>query len=156
MTSQIGRILIVDDSPRDVELTLEALATENLANDVVTLSDGAEALDYLYRRGDWADREPGLPAVMLLDIKMPRVDGLEVLRTVRADPALARLPIVLVTSSCEEPDLEEAYRLGTNAYLVKPVAVDEFIRAIATLGIFWAVLNLQPGAAPARRQPGEA
>ena len=152
--SQIGRILLVDDSPRDVELTLEALATENLANDVLVLEDGAEALDYLYLRGRWAEREPGLPAVMLLDIKMPRVDGLEVLRTVCADPALRNLPIVLVTSSREEPDLDEAYRLGTNAYLVKPVGVEQFIRAAATLGIFWAVLNEPP---PRRfASPGKA
>lgn len=148
MNRQMGRILIVDDSARDTELTLEALGTENLANDVVTLRDGAEALDYLYQRGDWEDREPGLPAVVLLDIKMPRVDGLEVLRTVRADPAFDRLPIVLVTSSREEPDLEEAYRLGTNAYLVKPVEVDKFIRAISTLGVFWAVLNELPPGTP--------
>lgn len=144
MSSKMRTILLVDDSARDVELTLEALGGENLANQIEVLHDGAEALDYLFRRGAWSQREPGQPSVILLDIKMPRVDGLEVLRQIRADAELASIPVVLVTSSREEPDLREAYRLGTNAYVVKPVGVEEFIRAIATLGLFWGVLNEPP------------
>lgn len=150
---KVKQILLVDDSPRDVELTLEALATKNLANDVVVLNDGAEALEYLFRTGSYADREPDLPAVMLLDIKMPRVDGLEVLRRVRAEPSLAELPIVLVTSSREDRDLAEAYRSGVNAYVVKPVDVASFIHAVATLGVFWAILNEPPLSSPASQRP---
>lgn len=148
MHAQVRTILLVDDSERDVELTLEALRAENLANGVVVACDGADALDYLFRRGKWAEREPGLPSVVLLDIKMPRVDGLEVLRQIRADPVMKALPVVLVTSSKEEPDLREGYRLGTNAYIVKPVVVEDFLRAVGSLGLFWAVLNEPPPVLP--------
>ncbi|MGH8509191.1 MAG: response regulator [Gammaproteobacteria bacterium] len=134
-------ILLVEDNPNDVELTLEALAEYRLANDIVAVNDGEAALDYLYRRGRFAGREPMLPAVVLLDLKMPKVDGLTVLRTVKADPGLKYIPIVMLTSSREERDLVESYQLGVNAYVVKPVDFGQFVEAIKKLGYFWAVLN---------------
>ncbi len=140
----LNRILLVDDSPRDREMALEALAANNLANEVVPLRDGAEALDYLYARGEHAARPPGNPAVILLDLKMPRVDGLEVLRQVKQDPALKRIPVVVMTSSREEQDLVSSYELGVNAYVVKPVRFQEFMEAVRQLGAFWAVLNVPP------------
>jgi CheY-like chemotaxis protein len=143
MTS-ISRILLVDDSPRDVELALAALEANHLANEVVTLRDGAEALDYLYRRGAFAGRPPGDPAVVLLDLKMPKVDGIEVLRQVKGDPATRTIPIVVMTSSREEQDLLNSYRLGVNAYVVKPVKFQDFVEAVKQVGAFWAVLNEPP------------
>lgn len=137
-------ILLAEDSPMDIELTLEALADHNLANSVVVVNDGVEAMEYLRREGAYADREPGNPAVMLLDLKMPRMDGLEVLREVRSDPALKTLPIVILTSSREERDLAVAYSLGVNAYVVKPVDFADFIDAVTKLGVFWGILNEQP------------
>ena len=137
-------ILLVEDNPNDVELTLEALADYRLANDIVVVNDGEEALDYLYRRGRFAARDPMLPAVILLDLKMPKVDGLTVLRTVKADPGLKCSPIVMLTSSREERDLVESYQLGVNAYVVKPVDFGQFVEAIKKLGYFWAVLNEPP------------
>lgn len=137
-------ILLVDDSPRDTEMALEALQHYHIANEVVTLRDGAEALDYLHRRGEFAARPPGDPAVILLDLKMPRVDGLEVLRDVKADPVLKVIPVVMMTSSREEQDLVRSYRLGVNAYVVKPLDFHEFIEAVKVLGAFWAVLNESP------------
>jgi len=140
----IGRILIVEDDPKDVELTLTALEDYNLANEVVVTGDGEEALDYLYYRGKWASRPRENPAVMLLDLKLPKVDGLEVLRQVKSDENLHLIPVVVLTSSHEEKDLVASYRLGVNAYVVKPVAFHEFVNAIRELGVFWAVINAAP------------
>jgi len=144
MKVEVKRILLVDDSPRDIELTLNALAQHNLANEVVTLRDGAEALDYLYRRGPFADRAAGSPAVVLLDLKMPKVDGIEVLRQIKSDPQLQMIPVVVLTSSREEQDLVTSYQLGVNAYIVKPVQFQEFVEAVKLLGAFWAVVNEPP------------
>jgi len=137
-------ILLVEDNPNDLELTLVALERSQLANDVVIKRDGAEALDYLLRRGDYESRADGNPAVLLLDLKLPKVDGLEVLKTVRETPALRSIPVVMLTSSREEPDLMRAYEMGVNAYVVKPVEFKDFVAAISDLGIFWAVLNEPP------------
>ncbi|OMG62244.1 response regulator [Stutzerimonas balearica] len=137
-------ILLVEDNPHDLELTLIALERSQLANDVVIMRDGAEALDYLQRSGAHADRPEGNPAVMLLDLKLPKVDGLEVLQTVRTSETLRSIPVVMLTSSREEPDLARAYELGVNAYVVKPVEFKDFVAAISDLGIFWAVLNEPP------------
>lgn len=138
------RILIVDDSPQDTELTLNALQEYRIANEVVTLRDGAEALDYLYRREAFAGRAGADPAVILLDLKMPRVDGLEVLRQLKSDPTLRTIPVVIMTSSREEQDLVKSYQLGVNAYVVKPLHFQEFVEAVKILGAFWMVLNEPP------------
>lgn len=151
--TDIKRILLAEDNANDVELTLTALADSNLANEVVVARDGAEALDYLYQRGRYAARPPGNPAVVLLDLKMPRVDGLEVLRQVKADPDLKAIPVVVLTSSREELDLVRSYELGANAYVVKPVDFHEFLGAIKELGVFWAVLN-EPPPGSVLRTPG--
>ncbi|GGY31516.1 response regulator [Pseudoduganella albidiflava] len=137
-------ILLVEDNPHDLELTLIALEKSQLANEVVVVRDGAEALDYLHCRGEYAQRQKGNPAVVLLDLKLPKVDGLEVLREIRETAALGPLPVVMLTSSREEQDLVRSYSLGVNAYVVKPVEFKEFVRAISDLGIFWAVLNEPP------------
>lgn len=137
-------ILLVEDNPHDLELTLVALERSQLANEVVVVRDGAEALDYLFRRNNHADRSEGNPAVLLLDLKLPKVDGLEVLMKVRESASLRSIPVVMLTSSREEPDLDRAYQLGVNAYVVKPVDFKEFVGAISDLGIFWAVLNEPP------------
>lgn len=137
-------ILLVEDNPKDLELTLLALEKSNLANEVVTLRDGAEALDYLFRMGVHASRTPGNPAVILLDLKLPKVDGIQVLEKVKADPSLKSVPVVMLTTSREEKDLVQSYQLGVNAYVVKPVAFKDFIDAIQDLGVFWAVLNEPP------------
>lgn len=137
-------ILLIEDNPKDLELTLLALEKSNLANEVVSLRDGAEALDYLFRRGPYADRSPGNPAVVLLDLKLPKVDGIQVLEKIKADPSLQAVPVVMLTTSREEKDLVHSYQLGVNAYVVKPVAFKEFIAAIQDLGVFWAVLNEPP------------
>ena len=145
-------ILLVEDDKRDLELTLIALERSQLANDVVVLRDGAQALDYLRRDGEHASRTEGNPAVILLDLKLPKVNGLEVLEAVRASPALPSIPVVMLTSSQEEADVLKSYELGVNAYVVKPVAFDRFVAAIADLGVFWAVLNEPlPGSLKARR-----
>jgi len=144
MTSMLKPILLVEDNPHDLELTLIALSKSQLANQVVICRDGAEALDYLLAQGDYAGRSAGNPAVVLLDLKLPKVDGLEVLKTVRETPSLRSMPVVMLTSSKEEQDLVRSYELGVNAYVVKPVDFTEFVRAIADLGIFWAVLNEPP------------
>ena len=144
MIAELKRILYAEDDARDVELTLAALAEHNLANEVVVVNDGAEALDYLRHRGKFADRPNGNPSAVLLDIKMPKVDGLEVLRQMRADGDLREIPVVMLTSSREERDLVESYRLGVNAYVVKPVAFQEFIDAVKTLGLFWGLINEPP------------
>lgn len=150
--AELKPILLVEDNPKDVELTLVALAKTNLANDVITLRDGAEALDYLFCRGKYESRPVGLPAVILLDLKLPKVDGLQVLQTVKTSPELKSVPVVMLTSSREEHDLLRSYKLGVNAYVVKPVGFDQFLSAISDLGIFWAVLNEPPpGSAKPRR-----
>jgi CheY-like chemotaxis protein len=140
------RILLAEDSANDIELTLMALAEHNLSNEVVVTRDGEEALDYLHRRGAFENREKGNPTVVLLDLKMPKVDGLSVLREVRSDLDLKLIPIVLLTSSNEESDILEGYSLGVNAYIVKPVDFYEFVDAIKQLGLFWSLLNVGPPA----------
>lgn len=137
-------ILLVEDNPHDLELTLVALERSQLANQVIVLRDGAEALDYLLRRGDYSTRDVGNPAVLLLDLKLPKLDGLEVLKAIRESAELRSIPVVMLTSSREEPDLLRAYELGVNAYVVKPVEFREFVSAISDLGVFWAVLNEPP------------
>jgi CheY-like chemotaxis protein len=145
-------ILLVEDNPKDLELTLIALEKSQLANDVIVTRDGVEALDYLGSTGAHAQRTPGNPAVVLLDLKLPRVDGIEVLQTIRSTPELKSIPVVMLTSSREEQDLLRSYALGVNAFVVKPVEFREFVDAIADLGIFWAVLNEPPpGSTKARR-----
>ncbi|WAW86478.1 response regulator [Xanthomonas citri pv. malvacearum] len=140
----IRTILLAEDSPVDAEMAVDALREARLANPIVHVEDGVEAMDYLLRRGMFADREEGLPAVLLLDIKMPRLDGLEVLKQVRSDETLKRLPVVILSSSREESDLARSWDLGVNAYVVKPVDVDQFFNAVKTLGTFWAVINQAP------------
>ena len=144
MNTELKNILLAEDDLHDVELTLAALGEHHLANKVMVVRDGAEALDYLYRRGDFKNRTPGNPILMLLDLKMPKVNGLEVLKAIKADDDLKTIPIVVLTSSRETPDLTECYRHGVNAYVVKPVEFKQFVEAIADLGIFWAVLNEPP------------
>ena len=150
------RILLVEDSQRDAELVLAALTENRLVNEVVHVRDGADALDYLHRRGEFATRGAGEPAVVLLDLKMPRVDGLEVLHQMKADPLLRLIPVVVMTSSREEGDVLGSYELGVNAYVVKPVGFPAFIDAVKQVGAFWAVINEPPpgtiGSSP-NRQP---
>ena len=138
------RILLVEDSPNDVELTLTALEKNRIANGVDVVTDGAAALEYLFRRGGHADRAEPDPVVVLLDLKLPKVDGLEVLQAIRADERLRALPVVMLTSSREERDIVRSYGLGVNAYVVKPVDFHEFTSAIRDLGLFWAVINQPP------------
>ncbi|HEX3626354.1 MAG TPA: response regulator [Verrucomicrobiae bacterium] len=140
----LKRILLAEDNDRDVELTLAALDEHNLANEVVIARDGAEALDYLYGRGKFAGHANGLPVVVLLDLKMPKVDGLEVLRQMRADPEIKHVPVVMVTSSREEQDLVHSYELGVNAYVVKPVDFQKFVESVKQIGMFWAIINEPP------------
>jgi CheY-like chemotaxis protein len=140
----IKNILLVEDDPRDVELTLAALEEQHLANKVEVVENGAEALDYLYRRGKFEMRAGGDPIVVLLDNKMPKVSGLEVLRAMRAEERLKTIPVVVLTSSRETPDLVEFYKNGANAYVVKPVDFSEFMEAVKRLGIFWAAVNEPP------------
>jgi len=144
--AELKRILLAEDNEKDVELTLAAMEEHHLANEVIVVTDGAEALDYLYRRGRFAARQNDQPAVVLLDLKMPKVDGLEVLRVIKSNPDLKSLPVVMLTSSHEERDLVESYRLGVNAYVVKPVDFQQFISAVKELGIFWALINQPPPA----------
>jgi CheY-like chemotaxis protein len=140
----IKNILLVEDDPEDVELTLAALEENHLANRVVVLENGEEAMDYLYRRGKFKTRSGGNPIVVLLDNKMPKVNGLEVLKTIKADEHLKIIPVVVLTSSRETPDLVEFYKHGVNAYVVKPVDFSEFMKAIKHIGIFWAAINEPP------------
>jgi CheY-like chemotaxis protein len=142
--SALTRILIVEDDPNDLELTLTALGEYNLANEVVVTRDGQEALDYLYCRGKFHSRPNDNPAVVLLDLKLPRVDGLEVLQQIKADERLRMIPVVVLTSSHEEKDMVRSYKLGVNAYVVKPVDFHEFINAVRELGVFWALINQPP------------
>ena len=144
MSTTLGRILIVEDDPNDVELTLTALADYNLANEVVVTRDGQQALDFLYCRGEFSSRPAGNPAVMLLDLKLPKIGGLEVLQQVKSDDNLKTIPVVVLTSSNEEKDMMRSYKLGVNAYVVKPVDFHEFVNAVKELGVFWAVINEPP------------
>lgn len=141
---ELGTILLAEDNPQDRELTIEALSEHNLANRVVAVKDGVETLEYLNYEGQFKNRKQGLPAVLLLDIKMPRMDGIEVLAAIRKNEKLKKLPVVMLTSSREEPDLKRCYELGVNAYVVKPVNFVDFIDAVKHIGIFWALLNEQP------------
>jgi CheY-like chemotaxis protein len=142
--AELKRILLVEDSANDVELTLSALAENHLANEVVVTRDGEECLDYLYRRSIFKLRAEGNPAVILLDLKLPKIDGLEVLESLKSDPEMRAIPIVMLTSSREEQDLVRSYNLGVNAYVVKPVDFQEFVAALREIGLFWAVLNQPP------------
>jgi two-component system response regulator len=142
--SDIRTILLAEDSLADAEMAIDALREANLANPIVHVEDGVEALDYLLRRGAHAGRDEGMPSVLLLDIKMPRMDGLEVLRHIRSDEKLRHLPVVILSSSREESDLARSWDLGVNAYVVKPVDIDQFFQAVKTLGTFWAVINETP------------
>ncbi len=144
MTSELKRILLVEDALNDIELTLSALEENHLANEVVVARDGEEALDYLYRRGVWRLRTEGNPAVILLDLKLPKIDGLEVLARIRKDPSLHVIPVVMLTSSRQERDLVQSYELGVNAYVVKPVDFQDFVHALKKIGLFWAVINQPP------------
>ena len=138
------RILLVEDDPQDVELTLTAMSEYNLANEIVIVRDGVEAMDYLYRRGTFAQWPEGNPVVILLDLKMPKLDGIRVLQQLKADERLQLIPVVVLTSSRESRDLEECYRLGVNAYVVKPVRFVEFVEAIKHIGVFWVLTNESP------------
>jgi DNA-binding response OmpR family regulator len=141
---QLKRILLVEDDPNDVELTMTGLAEYNLANEVVVARDGEEALDYLLHRGKFAGRSNGNPVVVLLDLKLPKVDGLEVLRRMKSDESLKMVPVVILTSSREDRDMVEGYRLGTNAYVVKPVDFHQFVDAVKHVGAFWSIINEPP------------
>jgi CheY-like chemotaxis protein len=144
--SELKSILLAEDNPQDAELILEALDDHKLVNRVILVKDGVEAMEYLRCEGKFATRRPGNPAVIVLDIKMPRMDGIEALRAIRIDPALKLIPVVMLTSSREEQDLIRSYELGSNAYVVKPVRFADFIAAVKQLGVFWAMLNeLPPG-----------
>lgn len=144
IVNKLGRILIVEDDPKDVELTLTALEEFNLANEIIVVHDGEEALDYLHYRGQFQSRGTDNPAVMLLDLKLPKVDGLDVLKQVKSDEKLRMIPVVVLTSSNQEKDMVASYKLGVNAYVVKPVDFHEFVNAIRELGVFWAVINEPP------------
>jgi CheY-like chemotaxis protein len=144
MDHKLGRILMVEDDNKDVELTLTALEEYNLANEVVVTHNGQEALDYLYCRGEFSARSTDNPAVILLDLKLPKIDGLEVLQHIKSDEKLKMIPVVVLTSSREEKDMVASYKLGVNAYVVKPVDFHEFVNAIRELGVFWAIINAPP------------
>jgi len=146
--SALRPILLAEDNPNDVELTLTALHSLNLANEIVVVNDGAAVMDFLLRRNAYAARTTLQPAVLLLDLKMPRVDGLEALRLIRAEPEFKLMPVVILTSSREEADLVKGYQLGANGYVVKPVDFDQFISAVSQLGVFWALINEAPPTAP--------
>jgi CheY-like chemotaxis protein len=149
----LGRILLVEDDPRDVELTLTALDEYNLANEVVVAPDGEQALDFLYYRGNYMQRARENPAVLLLDLKLPKVSGFEVLKQIKEDEQLKTIPVVVLTSSREEKDKAATYELGVNAYVVKPVDFHEFVDAIKKLGVFWAVVNEPPPGSGRKREP---
>jgi CheY-like chemotaxis protein len=140
----LKRILLAEDDPKDIELTLNSLSEYNLANEVMVARDGVETLDCLYRRGQFSDLPDGYPAVILLDLKMPRMDGIEVLRQIKSDKKMSHIPVVILTSSRESRDLETCYELGVNAYVVKPVKFPDFVEAVKQIGIFWAIINEPP------------
>jgi CheY-like chemotaxis protein len=152
MRTDLGTILLAEDNLNDAELTMTALRSNRVANEIVLVRDGAEALDYLYGRGAFAEKRPERPALMLLDLKMPKIDGLEVLKRVKQDPVLRSLPVVILTSSREEQDLVAGYSLGVNAYVVKPVAFNDFLHAVRMLGGFWGLINEPPPSTPASPQ----
>jgi len=141
---ELKTILLAEDNPQDVELTIEALSEHNLANNVVSVKDGVEVMEYLNYEGRFKKRKKGNPAVLLLDIKMPRMNGIEVLETIRGNEKMKTIPVVMLTSSREEPDLKKCYELGVNAYVVKPVNFKDFLEAVKQIGIFWAILNEYP------------
>lgn len=144
-SSQVGEILLVEDSPQDAELTIRSLTRKHLANCVVLAEDGEEALDYLFGRGKFANRDPAaLPKVVLLDLKLPKVSGLEVLRALKENERTRRVPVVILTSSAEDPDIKAAYELGVNSYVVKPVEFDAFAEAVSSLGLYWLLVNQAP------------
>lgn len=147
----LGRILLVEDDPKDIDLTLAALGEYKLANEVIVVRDGAEALDYLHTKGNYRSRARENPAVVLLDLKLPKVDGLEVLREIRSDERLKYIPVVVLTSSREDRDMVASYKLGVNAYVVKPVDFHEFVNAVKELGVFWAMINEPPPGSIARK-----
>ena len=149
--NELGRILLVEDDPKDIDLTLAALGEYKLANEVIVVRDGAEALDYLHTKGNYRSRAGENPAVVLLDLKLPKVDGLEVLREIRSDERLKLIPVVVLTSSREDRDMVASYKLGVNAYVVKPVDFHEFVNAVKDLGVFWAVINEPPPGSIARK-----
>jgi CheY-like chemotaxis protein len=138
---ELGKILLVEDDPNDAELTVMALTDNHLANEIVIARDGEEALDFLYRRGAYKSREGGNPIVVLLDLKLPKVDGLEVLKQVKSDPDLKKVPVVMLTSSREERDVLNSYDLGTNSYVAKPVGFEEFVESVKEVGLYWTVVN---------------
>ncbi|MEO8331389.1 MAG: response regulator [Gallionella sp.] len=142
--TELARVLLVEDNPNDVEMTLEAFSECNLANEVVVVRDGQEALDYLFRQGAFSERPHGNPAVIMLDLKLPKIAGIDVLRRIKSDANLKTVPVVIMTSSREERDVEEGYRLGVNAYVVKPVDFQQFVEAVKGLGVFWALINQSP------------
>jgi CheY-like chemotaxis protein len=142
--TELRPILLAEDNLKDIELVLAALKKNNLANEVVVARDGAEALDYLYRRGNFQSRDDRLPIAILLDLKMPKIDGMEVLEQIKKDDTLRIIPVVMLTSSREEADLVKSYKLGVNAYVVKPVGFQKFVEAIKQTGMFWAVINEPP------------
>jgi two-component system response regulator len=137
-------ILLVEDNPSDAEMTIRALRKNNLANNLMHVKDGAQALDFLYSEGQYAGREKILPKIVVLDLKMPKVNGIEVLRRIKEDERTRRIPVVVLTSSKEDPDVEECYRLGVNSYVVKPVEFDEFYKAVSELGLYWMIVNQNP------------
>jgi CheY-like chemotaxis protein len=141
---ELKRVLLVEDSANDAKLTLAAFEESGLANEVVWVKDGQEALDYLYMKGSYAARAEGNPAVVLLDIKLPKIDGMQVLERIKGDPSLRAVPVVMLTSSSQEGDLTRSYGSGVNAYVVKPVGFPEFVEALRELGLFWAVVNHPP------------
>jgi CheY-like chemotaxis protein len=143
-TGNLKKILLVEDDPQDVELTLAALEEHHLANQVVVVHDGEQALDYLYHRGEFKTRAGGQPILVLLDLKMPKINGLEVLKLIKTDACLKLIPVVVLSSSREAPDLAECYQHGVNAYVVKPVDFAEFVNAVKQLGLFWAAINEPP------------
>jgi len=145
MEIRLRHVLVVEDSENDLELMLDVLEEHKLANKIAVARDGAEALAYIFKSGKWKDRESGNPTLILLDLKLPKRNGLEVLKEIRGNELTANIPVVILTSSKEEQDVYEGYRLGTNAYVVKPVGFDDFARAVKTLGIFWALINQPPG-----------
>lgn len=151
---ELKSILLVEDDPKDLELTLFALSECNLADDTAVTRDGAEALDYLYRRGAYADRPDHQPAVILLDLKMPKINGLQVLKAIKSDAKLCAIPVVIMTSSREPSDLSQCYKLGVNSFVVKPLHFDEFSKVVKEIGTFWALVNEPPPGSIGRILPG--